>query len=290
MEDIGNGSTGLTFSQDLTSIFSQTSNATQDATRLSESISQASGPPPSSQSTFSNGCSGSQDSGVFDQLLPRHPLPPAFPLPSKNARPNAQGPRWTKALLKTAEENGRQKEIENMMRRQDEDNRQIKTLLQETNAASKSNPVIVSRIVKESTDFIISNVNKQLAKLQDDVMEGILKRCQELKQQSEDQLFEILTNISATKEKVLTKSSEDFEKSKSDIVSLLDDLKEFVKQRVNVSAVDELKKFIDDKMEKIELPTSQTIPSPIYTSTPKLVYGRFQVEESSFGCDITPEK
>ena len=95
-------------------------------------------------------------------------------------------------------------------------------------------------------------MTSSMEKLQKESMDQVLKHYEEMKQQNEDQLFEILTGICAAKEKVLAKSGEDAEKYQTSILSELDNLK----------------KFVEDKLEEnTELLTP--FPNPMYSSTPK---------------------
>ena len=236
---------GFTFSQDLNYMLSQGSQGlgtTQDTTWYSEN---------NSQTTSGTSVVGS----TGDQEISRPSLEQPFPsnnqsVPTKRAKYSQ--PKWAKGLFKTAEENQRQKDIENMMKRHEEDSRFIKSLLQEQQKVAKTTPTVISKIVKESTDFIISSMTASMEKLQKESMEQVMKHYEEMKQQNDDNLFEILTGIGAAKEKVLTKSCEDAQKYQTSILSELDNLK----------------KFVEDKLEEnSELLTP--LPHPLYCSTPK---------------------
>ena len=95
-------------------------------------------------------------------------------------------------------------------------------------------------------------MTSSMEKLQKESMDQVLKHYEEMKQQNEDQLFEILTGICAAKEKVLAKSGEDAEKYQTSILSELDNLK----------------KFVEDKLEE-NTELLNPFPNPMYSSTPK---------------------
>ena len=245
-----NGSNGFAFSQDLNYVFSQGSQdlgATQDQTWYSENNSQTTSGP--------NLIGSAGDQEISRPSLEQPLTSYNQSVPAKKAKYSQ--PKWAKGLLKTAEENQRQKDIENMMKRQEEDSRFIKSLSQEHLKVAKSTPIVVSKMVKESTDFIIASMTASMEKLQKESMEQVMKHYEEMKQQNDDHLFEILTGICAAKEKVLAKSCDDAQKYQTSILSELDNLK----------------KFVEDKLEEnSELLTP--FPNPLYCSTPKPQHSR----------------
>ena len=87
------------------------------------------------------------------------------PISSEAKKSKYTLPKWSRALMNTAEENQRKKDLELAIKNLEEDNRQIKAALQEQNSLLKSFPKLVQEMVKESTDYIVSNLKKRVEKL-----------------------------------------------------------------------------------------------------------------------------
>ena len=202
---------GFTFSQDFTQGFSQQSSG-GDSTWISDSNS------------FPGPSSYPKESGSQSQIFEGRPISEA-----KKAKYTL--PKWSKALIKTAEENQRQKDLELAMKALEEENRKIKVTLQEQNSLLKNYPKIVQQVVKESTDYIVTNLNKSVEKCHLELLQKTSKQYQELKDQNENQLFEVLAVITATKETLLAKS-EQKNCDVTPIISSLDEMKELVSTQI----------------------------------------------------------
>jgi len=148
-------SDGFSFSQDLTSGLSQGLSQMYSQSQMSQNSQ-------SSDCTWYSGDSQSlsQPMGIvpqkrahFDQLVP-----PSFP-EVKKAKYNL--PKWTKGLLKTAEENQKLKTHDILMKQQEEDTNYLKMFIQDVQKSIAGFPELVAQMVKQSTDFLVKEFEKR---------------------------------------------------------------------------------------------------------------------------------
>jgi len=189
---------GFSFSQDLTSGLSQ----------MYSQMSQM-----TTQSTDSGCYSGDSQtlSQSFGGLLPTVPLPqkrpffdqmvpPSFP-EVKKAKYNL--PKWTKGLLKTAEETQKLKSHDVLLRRQEEENGQLRFFVQDVQKSIGSIPEILAQMIKESTDFLAKNFEKRNADLKmellKDLNDALEKEMSSLKKQHLDNVFDTWNYLSEIK-------------------------------------------------------------------------------------------
>ena len=111
--------------------------------------------------------------------------------------------------MNQAEENQRKKDLELAVKNLVEENKQIKATLQEQNSFLKNYPKLIQEMVKESTNYIVNNLNKSVEKCHAELIQKTSGQHQELKDQNDNQLFEVLAVITATKETLLAKSGID---------------------------------------------------------------------------------
>ena len=134
-------------------------------------------------------------------------------------------PKWSRALMNQAEENQRKKDLELAVKNLVEENKQIKATLQEF---LKNYPKLIQEMVKESTNYIVNNLNKSVEKCHAELIQKTSGQHQELKDQNDNQLFEVLAVITATKETLLAKSGID----PKAIMTSLDEMKELVSKQI----------------------------------------------------------
>ena len=154
------------------------------------------------------------------------------PISSEAKKSKYTLPKWSRALMNTAEENQRKKDLELAVKNLEEDNRQIKAALQEQNSLLKSFPKLVQEMVKESTDYIVSNLNKSVEKCHAELLQKTSSQHQELKDQNDNQLFEVLAVIAATKETLLAKLEQKTGFDGTPIISSLDEMKVLVSKQI----------------------------------------------------------
>merc|ERR1712062_501307 len=128
------------------------------------------------------------------------------PIPSEAKKSKYTLPKWSRALMNQAEENQRKKDLELAVKNPVEENKQIKATLQEF---LKNYPKLIQEMVKESTNYIVNNLNKCVEKCHAELIQKTSGQHQELKDQNDNQLFEVLAVITATKETLLAKSGID---------------------------------------------------------------------------------
>jgi len=165
------------------------------------------------QSTDSGCYSGDSQtlSQSFGGLLPTVPLPqkrpffdqmvpPSFP-EVKKAKYNL--PKWTKGLLKTAEETQKLKSHDVLLRRQEEENGQLRFFVQDVQKSIGSIPEILAQMIKESTDFLAKNFEKRNADLKmellKDLNDALEKEMSSLKKQHLDNIFDTWNYLSEIK-------------------------------------------------------------------------------------------
>ena len=127
--------------------------------------------------------------------------------------------------MNEAEENQRKKDLELAVKNLVEENKQIKATLQEF---LKNYPKLIQEMVKESTNYIVNNLNKSVEKCHAELIQKTSGQHQELKDQNDNQLFEVLAVITATKETLLAKSGID----PKAIMTSLDEMKELVSKQI----------------------------------------------------------
>merc|ERR1712062_615761 len=217
---------GFSFSQDFSHGFSQQSFG-GDSTWCSDSQSL------SGQASSYPREGGSQPITGLALLFPRESGSQSQtfegrPISSEAKKSKYTLPKWSRALMNTAEENQRKKDLELAVKNLEEDNRQIKAALQEQNSLLKSFPKLVQEMVKESTDYIVSNLNKSVEKCHAELLQKTSSQHQELKDQNDNQLFEVLAVIAATKETLLAKLEQKTGFDGTPIISSLDEMKVLV--------------------------------------------------------------
>ena len=147
------------------------------------------------------------------------------PIPSEAKKSKYTLPKWSRALMNQAEENQRKKDLELAVKNLVEENKQIKATLQEF---LKNYPKLIQEMVKESTNYIVNNLNKSVEKCHAELIQKTSGQHQELKDQNDNQLFEVLAVITATKETLLAKSGID----PKAIMTSLDEMKELVSKQI----------------------------------------------------------
>jgi len=196
---------GFSFSQDLTSGLSQMYSHSQ----MSQMTTQ------STDSGFYGDSQTLRDSQSLSQsfggLLPTVPLPqkrpffdqmvpPSFP-EVKKAKYNL--PKWTKGLLKTAEETQKLKSHDVLLRRQEEENGHLRFFVQDVQKSIGSIPEILAQMIKESTDFLAKNFEKRNADLKmellKDLNDALEKEMSSLKKQHLDNVFDTWNYLSEIK-------------------------------------------------------------------------------------------
>ena len=130
--------------------------------------------------------------------------------------------------MNQAEENQRKKDLELAVKNLVEENKQIEATLQEQNSFLKNYPKLIQEMVKESTNYIVNNLNKSVEKCHAELIQKTSGQHQELKDQNDNQLFEVLAVITATKETLLAKSGID----PKAIMTSLDEMKELVSKQI----------------------------------------------------------
>ena len=108
----------------------------------------------------------------------------------------------SQSFLKIKEKKNLELAVKNLV----EENKQIKATLQEF---LKNYPKLIQEMVKESTNYIVNNLNKSVEKCHAELIQKTSGQHQELKDQNDNQLFEVLAVITATKETLLAKSGID---------------------------------------------------------------------------------
>ena len=146
------------------------------------------------------------------------------PIPSEAKKTKYTLPKWSRALMNQAEEN-KKKDLELAVKNLVEENKQIKATLQEF---LKNYPKLIQEMVKESTNYIVNNLNKSVEKCHAELIQKTSGQHQELKDQNDNQLFEVLAVITATKETLLAKSGID----PKAIMTSLDEMKELVSKQI----------------------------------------------------------
>ena len=135
-------------------------------------------------------------------------------------------PKSQNTLCQNGQEpNQRKKDLELAVKNLVEENKQIKATLQEF---LKNYPKLIQEMVKESTNYIVNNLNKSVEKCHAELIQKTLGQHQELKDQNDNQLFEVLAVITATKETLLAKSGID----PKAIMTSLDEMKELVSKQI----------------------------------------------------------
>ena len=147
------------------------------------------------------------------------------PIPSEAKKSKYTLPKWSRALMNQAEENQRKKDLELAVKNLVEENKQIKATLQEF---LKNYPKLIQEMVKESTNYIVNNLNKCVEKCHAELIQKTSGQHQELKDQNDNQLFEVLAVITATKETLLAKSGID----PKAIMTSLDEMKELISKQI----------------------------------------------------------
>jgi hypothetical protein len=94
----------------------------------------------------------SQVSRRVDQIVP-HVL-----ADSKKTKYNV--PKWTKGLLKTAEDNQKLRNHEMMLKKQDDDNRDLTAQLFDIQSGVRSLPTLMVKAVKESTNYVCTIIDE----------------------------------------------------------------------------------------------------------------------------------
>ena len=150
------------------------------------------------------------------------------PIPSEAKKSKYTLPKWSRALMNQAEENQRKKDLELAVKNLVEENKQIKATLQEQNSFLKNYPKLIQEMVKESTNYIVNNLNKSVEKCHAELIQKTSGQHQELKDQNDNQLFEVSAVITATKETLLAKSGID----PKAIMTSLDEMKELVSKQI----------------------------------------------------------
>jgi len=206
-------SDGFSFSQELTSGWGQV---------LSQGLSQLSQNSQSSDCTWysENSQSMSQPVGTIPQKRFDQMVPPSFP-EVKKAKYNL--PKWTKGLLKTAEENQKLKSHGILLKQQEEDSNYLKMFVQEVQKNIAGFPELVANMVKESTNFMVKNFEKRNDDLKMELVQQFNDTVEQklscLKQQLGDNTFETWNYLSEVKIKLdEIKTLLDDEKNESDIV------------------------------------------------------------------------
>jgi len=187
---------GFSFSQDLTSGLSQ-----MYSQGLSQMYSQM-----TTQSTDSGFYGDSQSFGGMGAVPPqkRHfvdqMVPPSFP-EVKKAKYNL--PKWTKGLLKTAEETQKLKSHDVLLRRQEEENGQLRFFVQDVQRSIGSIPESLAQMIKESTDYVVKSFEKRNAnfkmELLKDLNDALEKEMSSLKKQHLDNVFDTWNYLSEIK-------------------------------------------------------------------------------------------
>merc|ERR1719203_776366 len=131
----------------------------------------------------------------FDQMVP-----PSFP-EVKKAKYNL--PKWTKGLLKTAEESQKLKSHDVLLRRQEEENGQLRFFVQDVQKSIGSVPEILAQMIKESTDYVVKSFEKRNADLKmellKDLNDALEKEMSSLKKQHLDNVFDTWNYLSEIK-------------------------------------------------------------------------------------------
>ena len=155
-----------------------------------------------SQQSFGGDSTWISDSQYFSGV--KHFKADQFPPRPKKSKYTL--PKWSRALMNQAEENRRKKDLELAVKNLVEENKQIKATLQEF---LKNYPKLIQEMVRESTNYIVNNLNKSVEKCHAELIQKTSGQHQELKDQNDNQLFEVLAVITATKETLLAKSGID---------------------------------------------------------------------------------
>ena len=243
---------GFSFSQDISQRSSQSSGF-EEASWISSSQSQ---PQPFS---YPQSITGSQSQPFEDR-----PFSSVNPMnfPIKKAKYNL--PKWSKAIMKTADDAQKQKDLEMAVKTLEEENRQMRAVLQEQHRTIMSYPAML----KESTDYVVTNLKNCVEKFHLESLEKFNQKNQELKIQNENQLSEVLAAISAMKESLLAKPNQET-CDLAPIIASLDELKNLVSTKVEncgnlvqasvvaklmpvMSTLDELKEMVSKKIETPE--------------------------------------
>lgn len=192
---------GFSFSQDLTSGLSQS-----QSQGLNQGLySQMSQNSQSSDCTWYSGDSQSlsQSMGPMPQKRFDQMVPPSFP-EIKKVKYNL--PKWTKGLLKTAEENQKLKSHEILMKQQEENSNYLKIFVQDTQKIIAGFPELMAQMVKESTDFLAKAIEKQndclKIELQKQINDALGHELAKLKQQQLDNTFDTWNYLSEVKSKL----------------------------------------------------------------------------------------
>ena len=152
-------------------------------------------------------------------------------LPAKKAKYTV--PKWTKGLLKTAEDNLRLKNQDLMMKRQDDDYKEIKMKLQEAQNTVQVMPSVMSKLIKESTDFVIKRQSLHEDNIKKDIIKELASNQDRMfmdwKKQSQDHLFEILTSLAEIKD-MLARKNEDQESAIRKLDECLENVKQMTRQ------------------------------------------------------------
>merc|ERR1712166_1364742 len=112
-------------------------------------------------------------------------------------------PKWTKGLLKTAEETQKLKSHDVLLRRQEEENGQLRFFVQDVQKSIGSIPEILAQMIKESTDFLAKIFEKRNADLKmellKDLNDALEKEMSSLKKQHLDNVFDTWNYLSEIK-------------------------------------------------------------------------------------------
>merc|ERR1712166_916923 len=112
-------------------------------------------------------------------------------------------PKWTKGLLKTAEETQKLKSHDVLLRRQEEENGHLRFFVQDVQKSIGSIPEILAQMIKESTDFLAKNFEKRNADLKmellKDLNDALEKEMSSLKKQHLDNVFDTWNYLSEIK-------------------------------------------------------------------------------------------
>ena len=252
-----NSDVGFSFSQDLLTGLSQLPSGSQNAIAL-----------PSNNTLDCTWFSGdsqnlSQSQNPIDQLVP--------------SRSKYNVPRWSKGLLKTSDDNQKLKNFDHLVKRQAEDYAGIKMCLQEMQRSMIETPLKISKMIKESTDFLMKFERERQEQLQQvlgerfkeivdthkEILEEHFKRSD---LQREEDMLDLLAEIKTVKDEIQSSSelsNEDLEIKMDKCHDLLLKLKECengttskleaIKEEISIN----MKKALDAKFSSLEDLTTQ---------------------------------